>query len=89
MVHPISEYASTVWDPHTNINITKLEPVQRHASRFCLGDYSLISQILISFVIILIPVHFNHTDFCTVIVNHLWQPRFLQPFIDTLTCVHF
>ena len=39
MVRPILEYASTVWDPHTNVNITKLESVQRCATRFCLGDY--------------------------------------------------
>ena len=24
MVRPVLEYASTVWDPHTNVNITKL-----------------------------------------------------------------
>ena len=40
MVRPILEYASSVWDPHTNVNIQKLESVQRHAARFCLGDYS-------------------------------------------------
>jgi len=27
------EYASSVWDPHTNLNIQRLEPVQRHASQ--------------------------------------------------------
>ena len=40
MAHPILEYASTVWDLHPNVNITKLESIQRHAARFCLGDYS-------------------------------------------------
>ena len=45
MVHPILEYVSTVWDPHTNVNITKLESVQRHAARFCLGDYSRYSSV--------------------------------------------
>ena len=40
MVRPILEYASTVWDPHTNVNITKPESVQRRAARFYLGDYS-------------------------------------------------
>ena len=24
MVHPILEYASSVWDPHTNVNIQNL-----------------------------------------------------------------
>ena len=47
MVRPILEYASTVWDPHTNVNITKLESVQRLATRFefCLGDYSRYSSV--------------------------------------------
>ena len=37
MVRPILEYASTVWDPNTNVNITKLESVQRHAARLLSG----------------------------------------------------
>ena len=45
MVQPILEYASTVWDPHTNVNITKLESVQRRAGSFCLGDYSQYSNV--------------------------------------------
>ena len=47
MARPILEYASTVWDPHTNVNINKLESVQRHAARFCLGDYSRYSSELV------------------------------------------
>ena len=31
MVRHILEYAFNVWDPHTNVNLTKLESVQRHA----------------------------------------------------------
>ena len=33
MVHPIVEYASTVWDPHTTMNINKVEAIQRAAAR--------------------------------------------------------
>ena len=45
MVQPILEYASTaVWDPHTNVNTTKIDSAQRHAVRFCLGDYSRYSM---------------------------------------------
>ena len=40
MVRPILEYASSVCDPHTNVNIQKLESVQRCAARFCLNDHS-------------------------------------------------
>ena len=45
MVHPILEYASSVWDLYTNINIQALESVQRRAARFCLGDYSRYSTV--------------------------------------------
>ena len=40
MVCPILEYASSVWDQHTNIIIQKIESVQRYAARFFLGGYS-------------------------------------------------
>ena len=45
MVHPILEYVSTIWDPHTNVNINKLESVQLRSARFCLGDYSHYSSV--------------------------------------------
>ena len=34
------EYASSVWDPHTNLNIQKLESIQRRAARFCYNNFS-------------------------------------------------
>ena len=34
LVRPLVEYASTVWDPHTQTNVQKLEMVQRRASRY-------------------------------------------------------
>ena len=34
MVRPQVEYASSVWDPHTQRNITRVEQVQRRATRF-------------------------------------------------------
>ena len=34
LVRPLVEYASTVWDPHTDRNIHKLEMVQRRAARY-------------------------------------------------------
>ena len=45
MVRPILEYASSVWDPHTNVNIQRLESVQRRAARFCLNDLSRYSSV--------------------------------------------
>ena len=39
MVRPILEYASPVWDPHTQANIKSLEQVQRRAARFVSSDY--------------------------------------------------
>ena len=40
MVGPIIEYASSVWDPHTTINIQKLESIQKRAARFCFNNFS-------------------------------------------------
>ena len=45
LVRPIMEYASCVWDPHTQRNINKLEMVQRRAARFVKGDYSRTSSV--------------------------------------------
>ena len=45
MVCPILEYASSVWDPHTTVNIQKLESVQRRIARFCLYDHSRYSSV--------------------------------------------
>ena len=39
LVRPSLEYASSVWDPHTQRNINKLEAVQRRAARFVCQDY--------------------------------------------------
>ena len=45
MVRPILEYASSIWDPHTNANIQRLESIQRRAARFCLNDLSRYSSV--------------------------------------------
>ena len=45
MVRPIVEYASSVWDPHTTININKIEAIQKRAARFCLNDFSRHSSV--------------------------------------------
>ena len=45
LVRPILEYASVVWDPHTQVSINKLEMVQRRAARFVHRDYSRYSSV--------------------------------------------
>ncbi len=45
LVRPQLEYASSVWDPHTNSNIDKLEAVQRRAARWTVSDYSTYSSV--------------------------------------------
>ena len=45
MVRPIMEYSSTIWDPHTSVNIICLESVQRHAARMCFKNYSRYSSV--------------------------------------------
>lgn len=39
VVRPSLEYASTVWDPHTQANINKVESIQRRAARFVTNNY--------------------------------------------------
>lgn len=38
-VRSILEYACTIWDPHTAVQIIKLEKVQNRAARFVLNNY--------------------------------------------------
>jgi len=45
MVRPIMEYSSTVWDPHTSVNINRLQVVQRSAVRICYKDFSRYSSV--------------------------------------------
>ena len=45
MVCPILEYSSTVWDPHTSVNINRLESIQKSAVRFCYNTYSRFSSV--------------------------------------------
>ena len=37
---PVVEYASCVWDPHTQWNITKVEAVQCQSARLVMNDFS-------------------------------------------------
>ena len=39
LVRPILDYCSSVWDPHTQSLIKKLEAIQNRAARFVTGDY--------------------------------------------------
>ena len=45
LIRPILEYASTVWDPHTEVSCRHLEMVQRRYARFVTGDYSSTSSV--------------------------------------------
>ena len=45
MVRAIMEYASSVWDPHTCVNINQLEAVQRSTTRMCYKDFSRLSSV--------------------------------------------
>jgi hypothetical protein len=39
LVRPLLEYAPTVWDPHTQQDIRRIEMVQRKAARYVLNQY--------------------------------------------------
>ena len=45
MIRPILEYASTVWAPHLQKDILKLESVQRRSARFVLNDFASLSSV--------------------------------------------
>ena len=45
IVRPSLEYAASIWDPHTQKNIDKLEKVQRSAARFVCSDYRRTSSV--------------------------------------------
>ena len=45
MVSPTLEYASPVWSPSNELNILKLEMVQRRAVRFIMNDFSRYSSV--------------------------------------------
>ena len=44
-VRPILEYASSVWDPHTQQNIDRIEAIQRRAARFVKNRYRNTSSV--------------------------------------------
>ena len=45
LVHPHLQYASTVWSPNTDLDINKLESVQRRAARWVTRDYQYTSSV--------------------------------------------
>ena len=44
-VRPIVEYASVVWSPYTKADISRIEMVQRKATRFAFNDFSSYSSV--------------------------------------------
>ena len=45
LVRPTMEYAAPVWDPHYNVDIYKLERVQRRAARWIQSEYTRTASI--------------------------------------------
>ena len=45
MIRSVVQYASPVWSPSTEHNISKLEMVQRRATRFVMNDFSRYSSV--------------------------------------------
>ena len=41
----IMEYSSTIWDPHTSVNINRVESIQRYAARMYFRNYSRYSSV--------------------------------------------
>ena len=40
----VLEYSATVWSPHTNCDVGRLEKIQRSIARFVMNDYSRFSS---------------------------------------------
>ena len=45
MVRPQMEFASVVWDPCYNVDVDKLEKIQRRAARWVISDYNRTSSV--------------------------------------------
>ena len=45
LVRSVLDYSSTVWDPHLNKDITRIENIQRRAARFMFSDYKQTSSV--------------------------------------------
>ena len=44
-VRPFMEYSATAWSPHTALDISKLEKVQRRAARYIFNNYSSLHSV--------------------------------------------
>ena len=62
LVRPIMEYAAPVWDPYYNVDIYKLEKVQRRATRWIQSDYSRTTSVTSLLSYIDISTAANHLD---------------------------
>ena len=45
MVRPQMEFSSVVWDPCYNVDVDKLEKIQRRAARWVISDYNRTSSV--------------------------------------------
>lgn len=45
LIRPKLEYACTVWDPYTKVNINNLEKIQRRAVRFIYSNYNRLDSV--------------------------------------------
>ena len=93
-VLPILNYAATVWSPHTQYYINKLEAVQKHAARFIVSDYhshrlSSISHILNSLKLKSLVYHHTrlHLLMFYKIVNHLVELPIPSYIVHSTSCL--
>ena len=45
LVHPILEYSSAVWDPHSTTDVLYIEKIQRRAARWTTSELCLDSSV--------------------------------------------
>ena len=91
-VLPTLNYAATVWSPHTQYYINKLEAVQKRAARFIVSDYrrlSSISHILNSLKLKSIVYHHTRLRLLMFykIVNHLVELPIPSYIVHSTRCL--
>jgi hypothetical protein len=76
LVRPLLEYACTVWDPFTNVNIQKLESVQRRSAWFVINDYrqtSSLTSMLNTLTVATISREKDNTQSYNDVQNSKWR----------------
>jgi hypothetical protein len=82
-VRPSLKYASTVWDPHTQANINKVESIQRRAARFATNNYDPRANVTTLLQDLNWPTLQHRHQLANVFVR-LWRKMSMEPELTSL-----